>query len=115
MSRRFNLLTNQSEENNLIRVSRVDAKKGIVSGLTVEQANLYSFTNPGETYIFIDGDNNVHYLGINKVNKLKNKHLKRTRKCDTSVKECGPPTIKIFGGGGLGAVGNPVISSTGAI
>ncbi len=115
MSRRFNLLTNQSEENNLIRVSRVDAKKGIVSGLTVEEANLYSFTNPGETYIFIDGDNNVHYLGINKVNKLKNKNLKRTRKCDTSVKECGPPTIKIFGGGGLGAVGNPVISTSGAI
>ena len=102
-------------DNNLIRVSRVDEKKGIISDLTVEQANLWSYSNPGETYIFIDGDNNIHYLGINEVNKLKNKNLKRTIKCDTGVKECGPPTIKIFGGGGIGAVGNPIISSTGAI
>ena len=115
MSSRFNLLNTLSGDNNLIRVSRVDERRGIISDLTVEQANLWSFSNPGETYIFVDGNNNVHYLGINDVNKLKNKHLKRTIKCDTSVKECGPPKIKIFGGGGIAAAANPVISSTGAI
>jgi hypothetical protein len=35
--------------------------------------------------------------------------------CNTSAITCGPPSISIQGGGGFGAIGNPIISPTGAI
>jgi len=33
--------------------------------------------------------------------------------CDPSVYECGPPSIEIFGGGGMGAVGQAVVDNIG--
>lgn len=33
--------------------------------------------------------------------------------CDPSVYECGPPSIEIFGGGGIGAVGQAVVDNIG--
>ena len=38
-----------------------------------------------------------------------------TPPCNTSAIPCGPPTVSITGGGGSGALGNPIISATGAI
>lgn len=35
--------------------------------------------------------------------------------CNTAQIPCGPPTVSISGGGGSGALGNPIISATGAI
>ena len=35
--------------------------------------------------------------------------------CDTSPFKCGPPTIEIFGGGGIGAVGKAVVNELGQI
>lgn len=35
--------------------------------------------------------------------------------CNTAQIPCGPPTISINGGGGFGAIGNPIISATGSI
>lgn len=115
MSSSFNLFQSSGEDNNLIRVARVDEGKGIIDDMTIDDANLWSYRNPGTTFIFIDGDNNVHYLGINQVNKLKNKNLYRREECNTRLEECGPPKVKIYGGGGVGAAANPVISQSGSI
>ncbi len=38
-----------------------------------------------------------------------------TPPCNTSALPCGVPRISITGGGGAGAIGNPVVSTTGAI
>ena len=35
--------------------------------------------------------------------------------CNTHVKECGPPKVEIFGGGGIGAAAKAVINETGKI
>ena len=35
--------------------------------------------------------------------------------CNTSSKECGPPRIEIFGGGGIGAIAKAVVSETGKV
>lgn len=35
--------------------------------------------------------------------------------CNTAQIPCGPPTIALDGGGGSGALGNPIVSATGAI
>ncbi len=35
--------------------------------------------------------------------------------CNTETKDCGPPRIEIFGGGGIGAVANAVINETGQV
>ena len=35
--------------------------------------------------------------------------------CNTQTKDCGPPRIEIFGGGGIGAVANAVINETGQV
>lgn len=37
------------------------------------------------------------------------------RGCNTAQIPCGPPSISISGGGGFGAIGNPIISATGSI
>ena len=35
--------------------------------------------------------------------------------CDIGPQECGPPSVSIFGGGGSGSLGNPIISASGSI
>ena len=97
----------------LIRVSIIDPNKGLVGGLTVRQANDYAFSNPGTTFIFEDGNNNIRYLNIAEVNKLTDKDLLRTNECNATPIPCGPPKIKVYGGGGIAAAGNPIISQDG--
>lgn len=103
---------------NLVRVGYISTTRGYVDGLTVYQANVYAESNPGTTFIFEDGNNNVNYLKIDQVNQLTNDDIVRTEECKTEVVECGakPPKIIISGGGGIGAAGNPVVDpNTGAI
>jgi len=96
---------------NLVRVGYISTTRGYVDGLTVYQANVYAQDNPGTTFIFEDGNNNVNYLKIDQVNELTNDDVVRTEECKTEVIECGskPPKVIISGGGGIGAAGNPVI------
>ena len=103
---------------NLVRVGYISTTRGYVPGLTVYQANVYAESNPGTTFIFEDGNNNVNYLKIDQVNQLTNDDVIRTEECKTEVVECGskPPKIVISGGGGIGAAGNPIVDpNTGAI
>ena len=102
---------------NDIRVGYIDPSLGLVEGVTVYEANEYAIKNPGTVFIFRDGNNVIRYLNINEVNDLNPKDLVSTDQCGgiNQTKECGPPRIQFFGGGGIGASGNPVIGQDGSI
>ena len=101
-----------------IRVGYIDPSLGYVDGVSVCEANNYAKNNPGTTFVFRDGDNNIRYLNINEVNSLTPNDLTaKNGECGgiQEYKECGPPRIQFFGGGGIGAVGNPVIGRDGSL
>ena len=52
-------------------------------------------------------------MTINEVNALTPRNLLRSDPCLTGDQPCGPPKLKFFGGGGVGASGNPVVDSSG--
>lgn len=112
----FNLSTEPSI--NDIRVGYVDPVLGYVTEVTICEANDYAKDNPGTTFIFVDGNNAVRYLTVTEVNKLTPKDLlSNGGKCEGPqvYKECGPPVIQFFGGGGIGAAGNPIIGRDGSL
>lgn len=99
-----------------IKVAYVSPYDGLIDDVSVEDANNYEKANPGTTFIFVDGDNNIRYLNIDEVNRLTPNDLVSTKTlCDTEPKPCGPPRVQIYGGGGIGARANPIISPGGAI
>jgi hypothetical protein len=100
-----------------IKVAYIDPKLGLVEGVSICQANEYALKEPGTTFIFRDGKQTLQYLNINEVNTIDPIILTTTDECGgiSEKKECGPPTIQIFGGGGIGAAGNPIVGNDGAI
>ena len=103
---------------NDIRVGYISTDTGYVTGVTICEANSYAQQNPGTTFIFRNGNNNIKYLNINDVNKLTPESLVSTaNSCGgpQTVVECGVPTIDFSGGGGIGALGNAVVGIDGAI
>jgi hypothetical protein len=101
-----------------IRVGYISTDTGYVTGVTICEANYYAQQNPGTTFIFRNGDNNIKYLNINDVNKLTPESLVSTaNSCGgpQTIVECGVPTIDFSGGGGIGALGNAVVGIDGAI
>jgi len=99
----------------LILVGYISETQGYIQDLSVEQANEYEKLNPGTIFIFVDGDSKVRYLTIDEVNQLTPNDLLRSDPCNTSPKPCGPPIIGFYGGGGIGALANPVIDRNGVI
>jgi hypothetical protein len=95
-----------------IKVAYVHPTLGLVRDVSICDANIEAQKNPGTIFIFRDGNQTFKYLNINEVNALNPNDLVPTNKCGgiTSEKEVGPPTTQIFGGGGIGAAGNVVIS-----
>jgi hypothetical protein len=101
-----------------IKVGYIDPTLGYVDGVSVCEANDYGKNNPGTVFIFKDGDNNIRYLNMKEVNSLTpNDLVAKNDECGgiQEYRECGPPRIQFFGGGGIGAVGNPVIGRDGSI
>ena len=99
-----------------IKVGYIDPVKGYVESISITAANKYAKKNPGTVFIFLDGDKNLRYLNINEVNALTKEDIVSTSStCSTDSTLCGPPRMQIFGGGGIGAFANPVISSNGSI
>jgi hypothetical protein len=100
-----------------IKVAYIDPKLGLVEGVSICQANEYALKEPGTTFIFRDGKQTLQYLNINEVNTIDPIILTTTDECGgiSEKVECGPPTIQIFGGGGIGAAGNPIVGNDGAI
>jgi hypothetical protein len=111
----FNLFGPPTKDD--IRVGYIDPNLGYVEGFTICQANEYAIKNPGTTFIFRNGNNVIQYLNVNEVNQLDPNILTSTDECGgiNQKKECGPPTIQLFGGGGIGAAGNPIIGRDGAL
>ena len=111
----FNLFGPPTKDD--IRVGYIDPNLGYVEGVTICQANEYASKNPGTTFVFRNGNNVIQYLNVNEVNQLDPSVLTSTDECGgiNQKKECGPPTIQMFGGGGIGAAGNPIIGRDGAL
>ena len=86
---------------------------GYVSGVSIADANAYEKLNPETVFIFIDGNKKVKYLSISEVNNLTIRDLLRADPCEVGPQPCGPPALKFFGGGGIGAEANPVVDSSG--
>ena len=86
---------------------------GYVSGVSIADANSYEKLNPETVFIFIDGNKKVKYLSISEVNNLTIRDLLRSDPCEVGPQPCGPPALKFFGGGGIGAEANPVVDSSG--
>jgi hypothetical protein len=100
-----------------IKVAYIDPILGLVEGVSICEANEYAKKEPGTTFIFRNGNQTLQYLNVNEINQLDPNVLTTTDECGgiSQKKECGPPTIQIFGGGGIGAAGNPIVGNDGAI
>jgi hypothetical protein len=96
-----------------ITVSYINPVSGLVTDVSIEDANAYALRNPNTIFIFVDGDGDIQYLNIDQVNALTPNDLLRIGVCDTQDKKCGPPRINIYGGGGIGAKANPVVDVNG--
>ena len=89
-----------------IKVGYISETAGYVKGISLADANEYAKLNPDTEFIFIDGDEKVRFLTINEVNGLTPKNLLRSDPCLTGDQPFGPPKLKLFGGGGIGAEAN---------
>ena len=96
-----------------IKVGYISETDGYVKNVSISDANTYAELNPDTEFIFIDGDEKVRFLTISEVNALTPKNLLRSDPCVTGDQPCGPPKLKFFGGGGVGASANPVVDSSG--
>ena len=96
-----------------IKVGYISETDGYIQNVSISDANVYAEPNPNTEFIFIDGDEKVRYLTIDEVNGLTPKNLLRSDPCITGDQPCGPPSLKFFGGGGVGAQGNPVVDVNG--
>ena len=96
-----------------IKVGYISETDGYIQNVSIADANSYAQLNPETEFIFIDGDEKVRFLTINEVNALTPKNLLRSDPCLTGDQPCGPPELKFFGGGGVGAIGNPVVDVNG--
>jgi len=96
-----------------IKVGYISETDGYVKDISIADANAYAELNPETEFIFIDGDEEVRFLTISEVNALTPKNLLRSNPCLTGDQLCGPPKLKFFGGGGVGAIANPVVDING--
>ena len=96
-----------------IKVGYISETDGYIQNVSIADANTYAELNPDTEFIFIDGDEKVRFLTISEVNALTPKNLLRSDPCLTGDQPCGPPALKFFGGGGVGASANPVVDSSG--
>ena len=96
-----------------IKVGYISETDGYIKDVSIADANAYAQLNPETEFIFIDGDEKVRFLTISEVNALTPKNLRRSDPCLTGDQPCGPPKLKFFGGGGVGASANPVVDSSG--
>ena len=114
----FNFFSNPTRDD--IRVAYVDPILGLVRNVSICEAEKYNEKNPGTTFIFRDGNQTLRYLQMERVNMLgEDAQTALTPKdspcpgITSTTEECKPPTIQIFGGGGIGAAGNAIISKDG--
>ena len=94
-----------------VKVSYYDNDGKLVEGATQEQALDIERQRPGTKFCYTNGNGIVSELGINEVIALKPSDLlPQGPPCPTAPQTCGPPKVKIFGGNGIGAVANAIVS-----
>jgi hypothetical protein len=99
-----------------IKVSYANSAGVLFENVSVSDANEYEKTNPGTTFLFLDGDQKYRYLNISQVNSLTVSDLiTKKSECDTSPKPVGPPEIVFSGGSGIGGEANPIIGTNGQL
>ena len=97
--------------NDFIRVSFYDKDGTRVNDVTRKEANCVASKNPGQQFFYQDGNGYQQELLIGKVNELGLLDaLPDAPGCPSSPQFCGPPRVQIFGGMGMGAMANSVIS-----
>ena len=122
-----------------IRVGYIDPERGFVDGLSVYEANKYAKLNPGTQFVFKKRDE-VRFLNINEVNKLTPKDLipktsaygdkgcsgitgldiyedgdGGSTKIKPEVLNEDRPQVLFHGGGGIGAIANPIFGDDGGL
>jgi len=103
-----------------VKVGYISTDRGYVSGVGLWDANVYAKKNPGTTFIFSTREK-TQYLNINEVNKLTPDDLPSdAQKCEgasifTPDSKDADPRIIFSGGGGVGAVANPIIGRDGSL
>jgi len=104
-------------DKNDIRVGYISTTRGYVTGVGVNDANIYAKSDPGTRFILQNRDY-IKYLNINEVNKLGPEVLESTAAQCKGVEWDAPvedPEVLFAGGGGVGVVGNPVFGADGAL
>jgi len=111
----FNIFGDATKED--IRVGYISTDRGYISDVTICAANSYAKANPGTVFIF-QTRKDTNYLNINEVNNLTPNDLDSDIETCPGVElagECGPTEVIFRGGGGVGAKGNPIIGTDGAV
>jgi hypothetical protein len=94
-----------------IRVSFYDIDGIRVNDVTRKEARCIAALNPQQLFYFEDGNGYQRELLIQQVNELDViDALPDAPVCPTNPKLCGPPRVQFFGGTGMGAMANAVIS-----
>lgn len=94
-----------------VKVSYVDNDGTLVKDATQDQALAVEKLRPGTKFFHTNGNGSVSELDINQVVALQPKDLlPQGPPCPTAPQTCGPPKVKIFGGNGIGAVANAIVS-----
>ena len=114
---KFNIFGDRDRDD--LRVGYISPDTGYVSGITICEANEYAKLNPGTIFILKDRDQ-IRYLNINDVNNLTKEDLftETGDACggiDITAQTPCKPQLDLFGGGGVGALGNPVIGKDGGV
>ena len=114
---KFNIFGDSDRDD--LRVGYISTDRGYVSGITICEANDYAKLNPGTIFILKNRDQ-IRYLNINDVNNLTKEDFftETGGSCEgidiTATTPC-KPQLDLFGGGGVGALGNPVIGKDGGV
>lgn len=94
-----------------IRVSFYDKDGQRINDVTRNEANCIAKLNPPQKFYFQDGNGYQRELLINDVNALSViDALPQAPACPSNPQPCGPPRVQFFGGMGMGAMANAVIS-----
>lgn len=99
-----------------VRVGYIDSISGYVKNITIADAKKYAELNP-ETMFILEAGEDVKYFSINELENLKIEQLLRKNRCEGIQLDapCNPPEAFFYGGGGVGAKGNPIIGTDGAL
>ena len=97
--------------NDFIRVSFYDKDGTRINDVTRSEANCIAKLNPQQQFFYQDGNGYQQELLIDRVNQLGLLDaLPDAPACPSAPQFCGPPRVQFFGGMGMGAMANSVIS-----